>query len=86
MPIVKPAWLTLIILLFQRLWNTDGGVYIYSEQLKPVSYALQQIIAQGVARAGTASAVLLIMMVVPITVFILSQSQIIETMAHSGMK
>jgi ABC-type glycerol-3-phosphate transport system permease component len=86
MPIVKPAWLTLIILLFQRLWNTDGGVYIYSEQLKPVSYALHQIIAQGVARAGTASAVLLIMMVVPITVFILSQSQIIETMAHSGMK
>lgn len=86
MPIVKPAWLTLIILLFQRLWNTDGGVYIYSEQLKPVSYALHQIIAQGVARAGTASAVLLIMMVVPITVFILSQSKIIETMAHSGMK
>lgn len=86
MPLVKPAWLTLIILLFQRLWNTDGGVYIYSEQLKPVSYALHQIIAQGVARAGTASAVLLIMMIVPITVFILSQSQIIETMAHSGMK
>jgi ABC-type glycerol-3-phosphate transport system permease component len=86
MPLVKPAWLTLIILLFQRLWNTDGGVYVYSEQLKPVSYALHQIIAQGVARAGTASAVMLIMMIVPITVFVLSQSQIIETMAHSGMK
>ena len=28
MPIVKPVY-TLIILLFQRLWNTDGGVYIY---------------------------------------------------------
>lgn len=86
MPMVKPAWLTLIILLFQRLWTTDGGTYIYSEQLKPLSYSLHQIIAQGVARAGTSSAVLLIMMVVPITVFILSQSQIIETMSHSGMK
>jgi ABC-type glycerol-3-phosphate transport system permease component len=29
---------------------------------------------------------MLIMMVVPVGVFILSQSQIIETMAHSGIK
>lgn len=86
MPMVKPAWLTLIILLFQQLWNNDGGTYIYTESLKPLSYALQQIVAGGVARTGTSSAVMLIMMIVPITVFILSQSQIIETMAHSGMK
>ena len=86
MPLVKPAWLTLIILLFQQLWNNDGGSFIYSEQLKPLSYSLNQIVSGGVARTGTASAVMLIMMIVPITVFVLSQSQIIETMAHSGMK
>ena len=86
MPLVKPAWLTLIILLFQQLWNNDGGTFIYSEQLKPLSYSLHQIVAGGVARTGSASAVILIMMIVPITVFVLSQSQIIETMAHSGMK
>lgn len=86
MPMVKPAWLTLIILLFQQLWNNDGGTYIYTESLKPLSYALHQIVAGGVARQGTSAAVMLIMMIVPITVFILSQSQIIETMAHSGMK
>ena len=86
MPLVKPAWLTLIILLFQQLWNNSGGTFIYSEQIKPLSYALTQIVAGGVARTGTASAVMLIMMSVPISVFILSQSQIIETMAHSGMK
>lgn len=86
MPLVKPAWLTLIILLFQNLWNNDGGSYIYSEQLKPLSYSLHQIVAGGVARTGTASAVILIMMAVPITVFVFSQSRIIETMAHSGMK
>ena len=86
MPLVKPAWLTLIILLFQQLWNNSGGTFIYSEQIKPLSYALTQIVAGGVARTGTASAVMLIMMSVPITVFVLSQSQIIETMAHSGMK
>ena len=86
MPLVKPAWMTLIILLFQQLWNNDGGTYIYSEQLKPLSYSLNQIVNSGVARTGTASAVMLIMMIVPVTVFVLSQSQIIETMAHSGMK
>jgi ABC-type glycerol-3-phosphate transport system permease component len=86
MPMVKPAWLTLIILLFQQLWNNDGGTYIYTESLKPLSYALNQIVSGGIARQGTSAAVMLIMMIVPITVFILSQSQIIETMAHSGMK
>lgn len=86
MPLVKPAWLTLIILLFQSLWNNDGGTYIYSEQLKPLSYSLHQIVSGGIARTGTSAAIMLIMMAVPITVFVLSQSQIIETMAHSGMK
>jgi ABC-type glycerol-3-phosphate transport system permease component len=86
MPLVKTAWLTLIILLFQNLWNTDGGTYIYTESWKPLSYALHQIVNSGIARTGTAAAVMLIMMVVPVGVFILSQSQIIETMAHSGMK
>ena len=86
MPLVKPAWLTLIILLFQQLWNNNGGTYIYTESWKPLSYALNQIVNSGIARTGTAAAVMLIMMIVPVTVFILSQSQIIETMAHSGMK
>ena len=86
MPLVKPAWLTLIILLFQQLWNNDGGTFIYSEQLKPLSYSLHQIVNTGVARTGTSAAVMLIMMIVPVSVFVLSQSQIIETMAHSGMK
>jgi ABC-type glycerol-3-phosphate transport system permease component len=86
MPLVKPAWLTLIILLFQQLWGNDGGRFIYTENLKPLSHALSQIVSGGVARTGAASAVSVIMLIVPITVFILSQSKIIDTMAHSGMK
>ncbi|HOH18393.1 MAG TPA: carbohydrate ABC transporter permease, partial [Bacilli bacterium] len=70
MPLVKPAWLTLIILLFQQLWGTDGGSYIFTENLKPLSYALSQIVAGGVARTGTAAAVTVIMLIVPISVFI----------------
>lgn len=86
MPLVKPAWLTLTILLFQVLWGTTGGSFIYSEELKTMSYALGQILAGGIVRAGPGAFVALLMMSVPITIFIVSQSNIIETMASSGMK
>ncbi len=86
MPQVKPAWLTLIIFCFQDLWNMQGSTYIYSEQLKTLPYALSQIAAGGISRAGATAAVAVIMMIVPITIFIISQSNIIETMASSGIK
>lgn len=86
MPNVKPAWLTLLILVFQILWGTDGNGFIYSEQLKTLHFASNQIIQGGIARAGVGAAVALILMSVPITIFIFSQSRIIETMATSGMK
>jgi len=86
MPLVKPAWLTLTILSFQTLWGTWGGNFIYSEQLKPLPYALNQIIQGGIVRAGPGAAVAMFMMIVPVTIFIISQSSIIQTMASSGMK
>ncbi|TLS50870.1 carbohydrate ABC transporter permease [Paenibacillus antri] len=86
MPLVKPAWLTLVILLFQMLWGTNGGNFIYSEELKTMNYALGQILAGGIVRAGPGAFVALLMMSVPITIFVVSQSNIIETMASSGMK
>lgn len=86
MPMVKPAWLTLIIYSFQGLWNTGGSIYIYSEQLKTFNYAIGQIVSGGIARAGAGAASQVIMMAVPIIVFVISQSNIIETMGSSGMK
>ena len=86
MPLVKPAWLTLIILSFQTLWGATGGTYIYNEALKPLSFALNQIAGGGIARTGVVAAISLFMMAVPVSVFIVSQSSIIETMAHSGIK
>ena len=86
MPMVKPAWLTLIILSFQGLWNQGSSIYIYSEQLKSINYAIGQIMAGGIKRAGASSASGVLMMMVPITVFVISQSNIIETMGSSGMK
>ena len=86
MPMVKPAWLTLIIYSFQGLWNSGSSIYIYSEQLKTFNYAINQIVAGGIARAGASAASQVIMMAVPISVFIITQSNIIETMGSSGMK
>ena len=86
MPMVKPAWLTLIIYSFQGLWNSGSSIYIHSEQLKSFNYAIQQIVAGGIKRAGAGAASTVIMMLVPITVFIIMQSNIIETMGSSGMK
>ena len=86
MPMVKPAWLTLIIYSFQGLWNAGASMYIYSEQFKSFNYAIGQILAGGIKRAGAGAASQVIMMLVPILIFIISQSNIIETMGSSGMK
>ena len=86
MPMVKPAWLTLIIFSIQALWGTTGGSFIYSEQLKTLPYALSQIMSAGIVRTGASAATALLMMLVPITVFILTQSNILETMMSSGVK
>lgn len=86
MPMVKPAWLTLIIYSFQSLWNAGSSIYIHSEQLKSFNYAIQQIVAGGIKRAGAGAAATVVMMLVPILVFVVTQSNIIETMGSSGMK
>ncbi len=86
MPMVKPAWLTLIVYSFQGLWNQGSSIYIYSEQLKSFNYAIGQIMAGGIKRAGASAASTVLMMMVPILVFVITQSNIIETMGTSGMK
>lgn len=86
MPNVKPAWMTLIIFSVQALWNNKAATYIYSEERKTLVYALQQIQSGGIARTGQGAAVLVVVMIVPIIIFIFSESQILETMASSGLK
>ena len=86
MPNVKPAWMTLIIFSVQALWNNRASTYIYSEERKTLVYALQQIQSGGIARTGQGAAVLVVVMIVPILIFIFSESQILETMASSGLK
>ncbi|MBE6677684.1 MAG: carbohydrate ABC transporter permease [Ruminococcaceae bacterium] len=86
MPMVKPAWVTLIIFAFNGLWNSGTSTYIYSEQLKTFNYAISQVVSAGIARAGASAASTVVTMIVPIIVFIITQSNVIQTMSTSGMK
>ncbi len=86
MPQVKPAWLTLIIFAFQSAWNQTGGSFIYNEELKLLPTILGQISAGGIARAGVSSAAAVLLMIPPIATFLITQSNVIETMSYSGIK
>lgn len=85
-PNLKPAMFTMMIFQFQGVWNTTGANVIYNEAWKTLPAAMGQVATAGIARAGVGSAASVILMIPPIAVFILSQSNVMETMAHSGIK
>ena len=86
MPVSKPAWLTLVIVMIQNLWGQANTTYIYSEKYKTLPAALSIVTSGGLIRMGAAQAVGVIMLVVPATIFIFNQTKIVETMASSGLK
>ena len=86
MPNQKPALMTLMIFAFQSAWNIQTGALIFSEQYKTLTTAAAQVATSGMARAGVSAAVSVFILIPPIVVFMLAQSKVIETMAHSGIK
>ena len=86
MPNVKSAWLTLVVFSVQALWNTGANIFTYKEELKTLPYAISQIVSGGIARACAGAAVTVILIVVPVVTFVITQRRIIETMASSGIK
>lgn len=85
-PNIKPVLFTMMIFQFQTVWNTSGANIIYNEAWKTLPAAMSQIATAGISRAGVGSAAAVILMIPPIAVFIISQSNVMETMAHSGIK
>ena len=86
MPVVKPALMTVFIFTFQGLWGNTGGSVLYTENIKPLSYMLSRIASTGIARQGMASAASLLSFFIPVLIFVVTQSNVMETMATSGMK
>ena len=86
LPLVRPAWMTLIIFSFTGIWNTTGGVMIFDEKLKTLPTALNNVVAGGIARTGVSAAIAFILVLPPVVVFLLAQSNVLQTMATSGLK
>lgn len=86
MPLARPAWLTVAILIFQQVWSMDNTNYVYDESLKTLPYALSQITSGAMVRVGAGQAVGVLMMIVPAIVFMVNQTKIIDTMASAGIK
>ncbi|MBR4016614.1 MAG: carbohydrate ABC transporter permease [Oscillospiraceae bacterium] len=86
MPNVKPAWMTVMVLSFTSIWNTGSAGVIFKEELKLLPTALSQISAGGISRSGASAAAAVLLMIPPIVSFVLTQSKMLQTMAHSGIK
>ena len=85
-PNQKPAIATLIIFVFQGAWNVRGGALVYQENLKTLPTIMSQIAAAGIARQGIIYASAVVLMIPPLVIFLIAQSNVMETMANSGMK
>ena len=85
-PMVKPCVMTLTLFGFRDAWAQVPLETIFTEQLKTLPTIMTQITAGGIARAGSAMAVTVIMMIPPIAVYMVSQSNVLESMNSAGIK
>ncbi|MDF2472673.1 MAG: transporter permease [Lachnospiraceae bacterium] len=90
-PLIKPALATIAILAFQTAWNSTEAstMYINKETLKTFSFymtTLSNTSGNVIAGQGIAAAATLIMFLPNLILFIILQSQVMNTMAHSGLK
>ena len=86
LPSVKPAVMTLILFSFQGIWSQSSGATVFDEQIKLFPDTLSQIANGGIARTGSTMAASVIMMIPPIVVYLITQSNVMETMSSSGIK
>jgi ABC-type glycerol-3-phosphate transport system permease component len=91
-PLVKPAIATIAILSFQLVWNNTetSTLFVDNENLKTFAFYMSTLTATSsgntVAGQGMAAAASLIMFIPNLIIFIILQSQVMNTMAHSGIK
>lgn len=86
LPIVKPAAMTMMLFSFQSIWSQIPSGTVFSEQMKTLPQVMTSITQGGIARSGSAMAVTVLLMIPPIAVFLVSQSNVLETMSSSGIK
>lgn len=96
-PLTAPALATATILTFQTVWNSTeaSNLYIVDETLKTFPFYLNSLTASGfssttgvasIAGAGVAAAASLLTFLPNLIIFIIMQRNVMNTMAHSGIK
>lgn len=90
MPLVRPAWITLIIFSFIGTWNDFFTPLIFtrSEQMKTLPLMMSNIGGGPgvVARWGAVAAASMMMTLPTLILFVFLQRYVMETMAYSGIK
>jgi ABC-type glycerol-3-phosphate transport system permease component len=89
-PLVKPALATVAILSFQFIWNSteSSSIYIVDETRKTFAFYMSTLTAasSGPAGVGISAAAGLIMFLPNLIIFVIMQSNVMDTMSHSGIK
>ena len=85
-PLSKPALLTWTLFAFQGAWATGSGPTIFSESLKTLPSVMTSVVSSGLARSGSAMAVTVVMIIPPILMYMITQSNVLETMGTAGLK
>ncbi len=89
LPMVKPAIATGAILAFQTVWNNTetSSLFTSTESIRTLSFYMNTLTSVGTVQGqGMAAAASLIMFVPNLVLFIILQSNVMDTMAHSGLK
>ena len=90
LPLIKPAIATTCILSFQQVWGNieTSNMFTTRESMRTLAFYMSTLVNANatVAGQGAAAAASLIMFLPNILLFVILQSQVMNTMAHSGIK
>ena len=89
MPLIKPALSTVAILSFQGFWNNmeTSSIFVSDEGHRTLAFFLSTLTTNAsVSGQGMAAAASLIIFLPNLVFFIIVQSKVMDTMAHSGIK
>ena len=88
-PLVRPAIATGAILSFQMVWNNieTSALFTSTENIRTLSFYMSTLTSVGTVQGqGMAAAASLIMFIPNLILFVIMQSSVMNTMAHSGLK
>ena len=88
-PLIKPALATSVVLTFQQVWMATeaSNNYINNDTMRTLAYYLGSLSTNNaVAAAGMTAAASMLLFLPNLIIFVCMQTQVMNTMSHSGIK